>query len=163
MEVRSIEAIVKSLNDAGVKYLIVGGLAVNAHGFVRLTRDVDIVFQLERENIIRGLETLFKAGYRLAIPERPESFADPGIRELWRREKNMITLKLWSDAHQRTPIDIFVYEPFPFLEESKRAEHLEICPGVKAAVVSLETLLRMKREANRPQDQIDIQELERMR
>jgi predicted nucleotidyltransferase len=47
MEVRSIEAIVKSLNDAGVKYLIVGGLAVIAHGFVRLARDTNIVLQLE--------------------------------------------------------------------------------------------------------------------
>ncbi|GEM_PF-1011828 len=40
MEVHSIETIVRMLNDAKVKYLIVGGLAVNAHGFVRLTRDV---------------------------------------------------------------------------------------------------------------------------
>lgn len=41
MEVRSIEAIVKALNDAEVRYLIVGGLAVSAHGFMRATRDVD--------------------------------------------------------------------------------------------------------------------------
>jgi len=43
MEVRSVEAIVRALNTAEVEYLIVGGLAVNAHGFVRLTRDVDLV------------------------------------------------------------------------------------------------------------------------
>ena len=41
MEVRSVESIVRTLNDAQVDYLIVGGLAVNAHGFVRLTQDVD--------------------------------------------------------------------------------------------------------------------------
>ena len=35
MEVRSIETIVKSLNDAGVKYLIVGDVAVIAHGYER--------------------------------------------------------------------------------------------------------------------------------
>ena len=40
MEVRSIETIVKTLNEAGVEYLIVGGLAVNAHGYERLTVDV---------------------------------------------------------------------------------------------------------------------------
>ena len=39
MEVRSIEAIVRALNAAQVQYLIVGGLAVNAHGYERLTRD----------------------------------------------------------------------------------------------------------------------------
>ena len=47
MEVHSVEAIVSALNNAEAKYLIVGGLAVNAHGFVRLTRDVDIVLQLD--------------------------------------------------------------------------------------------------------------------
>ena len=43
MEVRSVEPIMRALNTAEVQYLIVGGLAVNAHGYVRLTRDVDIV------------------------------------------------------------------------------------------------------------------------
>ena len=38
MEVRSIETIVKALNAAKVQYLIVGGLAVGAHGYDRLTR-----------------------------------------------------------------------------------------------------------------------------
>jgi len=35
MEVRSVEAIVRALNAAEVRYLIVGDLAVNAHGYVR--------------------------------------------------------------------------------------------------------------------------------
>jgi hypothetical protein len=35
METRSIEAIVRALEAASVRYLIVGGLAVNAHGYSR--------------------------------------------------------------------------------------------------------------------------------
>lgn len=58
MEVRSVETIVRALNEASVHYLIVGGLAVNAHGFVRLTRDVDIVLSLDPENATRGLDIL---------------------------------------------------------------------------------------------------------
>jgi hypothetical protein len=50
MEVRSVEAIVRALNRANVQYLIVEGLAVNAYGFVRLTRDVDLVLQLDPGN-----------------------------------------------------------------------------------------------------------------
>lgn len=50
MEVRSIEAIVRALNLAKVKYLNVGGLAVNAHGYERLTRDADLVIGLEPDN-----------------------------------------------------------------------------------------------------------------
>ena len=163
MEVRSIEAMVRALNEAKVRYLIVGGLAVNAHGFVRLTRDVDIVLALDPENAALGLNTLLKIGYAMAIPARPEEFANAETREDWRRTKQMIVLKLWSDQHQRTPVDIFVYEPFAFEEEIKVATELEVCPGLLAPVVSLATLLEMKRTAARPQDLIDVAELQRMR
>ena len=88
MEVRSIEAIVKALNRAKVRYLIVGGLAVNAHGFVRLTRDVDIVLHLKKSNVVRGLDALHQTGFRMAIPEKAGAFADAKTRERWRREKN---------------------------------------------------------------------------
>ena len=163
MEVRSVETIVRTLNAAQVQYLIVGGLAVSAHGFIRLTRDVDIVLRLEPANAERGLTALLQAGWQMAIPEKPAAFADAATRERWRTEKNMIVLKLWSDVHRRTPIDIFIYEPFDFAAEWAQAEHLEIFPGVSAPVVSLATLLEMKRIANRPQDLEDIKELNRAR
>jgi hypothetical protein len=164
MEVRSIEAIVRTLNEAKVRYFIVGGIAVNAHGFVRLTRDLDIVLALDPENAALGLRTLLDVGYNLSVPgAKPEDFADAGIREEWRQAKQMIVLKLWSDEHRRTPIAIFVYEPFDFASEGAKAGLKEVCPGVMAPVVSLETLLEMKRSAGRPQDLTDIQELQRMR
>jgi hypothetical protein len=59
------------------------------------------------------------------------------------------------------PIGI-VYEPFEFRREARRAGCLEICPGVSAKVVTLKTLLEMKRAAGRPQDLIDIEELQRI-
>ena len=163
MEVRSVESIVRALNESGVDYLIVGGLAVNLHGFVRLTRDVDIVLRLSADHATRGLHALLNIGYQMQIPEKPEAFADAATRERWRQEKNMIVLKLWSDAHRRTPIDVFVYEPFSFEVELPRASRLELAPGLTAPVVALDTLLEMKRAAGRPQDLTDIKELERGR
>ena len=163
METRSVEAIVKALNDARVEYLIVGGLAVNAHGFVRLTRDVDLVMRLVPDNADRGLHALLAIGYRMSIPAEPAMFADAAIRERWRREKGMVVLKLWSDEHPRTPVDLFIYEPFSFPEEQARSLFVEVSAGVWAPVVALQTLLAMKRAVGRPQDLIDIKELERMR
>ncbi len=49
MELRSVEAVVAALNAAEVRYLIVGGLAVNAHGYQRTTVDLDMVIQLHTE------------------------------------------------------------------------------------------------------------------
>jgi hypothetical protein len=37
------EAVVAALNGAGVRYVVVGGLAAGAHGVVRATRDLDLV------------------------------------------------------------------------------------------------------------------------
>ena len=123
----------------------------------------DIVLALDSPNAVRGLNALLAIGYQLSIPARPEEFADATTRENWRKEKQMIVLKLWSDQHRRTPVDIFVYEPFDFDCETKVAPLLEVAPGLAAPVVSLPTLLEMKRTAGRPQDLIDITELGRMR
>ena len=46
MKLTSFEAIVRALNDAGIRYLVAGGLAVNAHGYLRFTKDADFVIQL---------------------------------------------------------------------------------------------------------------------
>jgi len=162
MELRSVEAVVGALNAAGVRYLIVGGLAVIAHGYLRATRDLDIVIQLETTNLRAALNGLAEIGYRLAIPVSPDDFANASKRETWRAEKGMIVLKLWSDDHRRTPIDIFVYEPFDFDAEYQRSMFSELGNGLSARVVGLEALIQMKSEAGRPQDLLDIEELRRV-
>ena len=161
MEVRSFTAIVKALNDARVEYLIVGGLAVNAHGYERLTRDVDLVIGLERENIIRGLQALMIIGYRMAIPVTTEEFAEPEKREAWRREKNMMVLKFWSEEHRRTGVDVFVYEPFDFVQEFAAAKW-ESSGEIKVPFLRYETLLQMKAEAGREKDLLDIKNLRKL-
>jgi hypothetical protein len=163
MEVRSIEVIIKALNAAQVQYLIVGGLAVVAHGYERFTKDVDLVIGLERENIIRGLRALLGVGYQLRIPVTPEQFADPALRETWRREKNMVVLQLWSDLHQRTPIDVFVYEPFDFKKELARALHLPVAGAELAPVVGYAALVALKKSAGRLQDLADIEKLRKLK
>ena len=84
MEVRSVESVVKALNGANVQYLIVGGLAVIAHGYERFTNDVDLVIGLDRDNISRGLRAVMALGYQMRIPVTPEQFAEPALREAWR-------------------------------------------------------------------------------
>jgi len=159
MEVRSVEAIVRALNSAEVQYLVVGGLAVNAHGYERLTRDIDLVIGLDPQNIIRGLRALLEIGYRMSIPVTPEQFADAEQRESWRREKNMVVLKLWSDEHRRTPVDVFIYEPFVFAEEYSAAKWEVVAGDQKAPIIQYETLVKMKTLAGRPQDLADIVDL----
>jgi hypothetical protein len=162
MELRSVEILIQALNDARVEYLIVGGLAVNAHGYERLTNDVDLVISLKPANIIRGLRALIKIGYHLAIPITPEQFADATLREQWRREKNMIVLRLWSDVHRRTPVDVFVYEPFDFAKEYAVAKRDRVGDREQAPILAYEALLAMKKAAGRDKDLLDIQALRKL-
>src|ERR671915_1917941 len=56
------DRVVAALNAAGVEYVIVGGLAMGAHGVVRATRDVDIVAAPDRRNMDRLAECLRTLG-----------------------------------------------------------------------------------------------------
>ena len=159
MEISGAEAVFDALNRADVAYLVVGGLAVNAHGYVRMTMDIDLVIALNPENILKALHGLEEARFRPAVPVTPEQFADPANRKRWREEREMRVLKLWSDKYRLSPVDIFIYEPFDFAVEYARAQRLELREGLSVPIVSLEALLTMKREAGRPQDLADIEAL----
>jgi hypothetical protein len=159
VKVASFEAIVRALQDAAVRYLVAGGLAVNAHGYLRFTKDVDLVVQLEPENVRRALNALAALGYRPAIPVKAEQFADPVQRALWAREKGMQVFQLWSDRHQETPIDVFVDEPFGFDQEYAQAVVKPLRADLPVRFVTIPTLIRMKEIADRPQDRIDIEHL----
>ena len=48
MKLGAFDLLVRVLDEAGVRYLVAGGLAVNAHGYLRFTRDIDLVVHLVR-------------------------------------------------------------------------------------------------------------------
>jgi hypothetical protein len=157
MKLASFEAIVQALNAAEVRFIVVGGVAVNAHGYLRFTKDVDLVIRLSPRDIVSAFRALERIDYRPSNPISAEDFADAEKREGWRREKGMLVLKMWSDAHRETPLDIFVYEPFDFDAEYERALFKE--GEIPARFASIPALIAMKEVANRPEDRIDIEKL----
>lgn len=159
MKLASLESILRALDEAQVRYLIVGGLAVAAHGYGRVTFDVDLVVQLERDNILRAMAALESLGYRPLVPVAAREFADATSREAWIREKGMVVFQLHSDQHRETRIDLFVAEPFDFDEEYACALVGEIFPGMSTRFVRIETLIRMKQAAGREKDREDIRQL----
>lgn len=159
MRLASLEAIVRALSGASVRYLVAGGLAVNAHGYQRLTHDIDLVIALDCDNILKAFEALRSIDYRPLVPITAEQFADPNMRQKWIEEKGMQVLNFFSDQHRETMLDVFVYEPFEFDAEYSNAMLGELYPGLSARFVSILTLIRMKERANRPRDLDDIQHL----
>ncbi|MGH7522905.1 MAG: nucleotidyl transferase AbiEii/AbiGii toxin family protein [Gemmatimonadales bacterium] len=161
MKLNSVESVVRELNSAGVKFIVVGGLAVAAHGFGRFTADLDLVIHLEPDSIRRTFEALRALGYRPRVPITADAFADPERRARWVSEKQMSVLAFDSEQQPDTPVDVFVSDPFDFDEEYAQAIVHEIAGDVPLRVVRLAALLEMKRIAGRPQDLADIAELRR--
>lgn len=159
VKLASFEAITTALDDAGVRYLVAGGLAVNAHGFLRFTKDVDLVIKLLPANIERAFAALRALDYRPLVPVTAMQFADPAARETWITQKGMQVLQFWSDRHRETPVDVFVRDPFDFETEYARALVKPLGP-INIRFVSIPALIRMKRAAGRTQDMIDIEHLQ---
>ena len=149
MRLDSIERIARALNEREVPFIIVGGLAVVAHGYGRQTQDLDLVIRLQPGCIRRAFEALATLGYH----------ADPQRRARMIADKGMMVLGFHSEQHRETPIDVFASEPFDFAAEYAAAMVEEIATGVPVRIVRLDALLQLKREAGRPQDVAYVAEL----
>lgn len=160
MTLTSLEIIVKALNKHNIRYLIVGGLAVAAHGYGRVTLDVDLVIELLPDNARLAIETLSTLGYKPIAPVDALDFADAEKRREWIEHKNMVVFSLYSDEHPLTPVDLFVSEPFDFNIEYDRATVGELLEGENARFVCLETLIDMKKATGRPKDDEDARQLQ---
>jgi hypothetical protein len=159
VKLASIDAIVRALIEANVPFIVVGGLAVVAHGYGRMTHDLDLVIRLDAEAIRGAFQALQSLGYRPRVPVTADQFADARQRQRWIEEKGMSVLNFHSDAHSDTPVDVFVSEPFDFNEERRLAVMHELAPGTSVPILRLASLLQLKERAGRPQDLADIAEL----
>ena len=159
----SIEQILRALNEAGVRYLVAGGLAVVAHGYLRFTADLDLIVDLDAKNLVRATAALKSLGYRPRAPVTLEAFCEESNRQTWMREKGMKVFSLHSPEHVATEIDLLVELPLSVDEAMASGVRVEFAPGVVANVLGLEHLLQSKRSAGRPKDLEDIRQLTRLK
>lgn len=163
MKVQSIRAIMQALNQRDVRFLVVGGLAVVAHGYGRVTFDLDLVLDLQPENIRQAWFALESLGFRPRVPVTADQFSDAALRAQWVREKGMTVLNLYSELHPATAVDIFASEPFDFSATLAKAERAPLGDGADFSYVDLDTLILMKQLAGRAKDLDDIEQLRRLR
>lgn len=159
MKFATLEAVFRALNQANVRYIVAGGVAVNAHGYQRVTQELDLVVSLEPTNVLAGMDALEGLGFRPILPVSGRDFADPDTRDRWMRERNLEVFSLTSDRHPETTVDPFAREPFDFDVEYHAAMVAEVAEGVDVRFVRLETLLEMKESTGRPRDMDDAQHL----
>jgi predicted nucleotidyltransferase len=153
------EELLASLARADVRFVVVGGLAVVIQGYARLTADVDLVLDLASDNVLRAIDTLVARGLRPLLPVNPHDFADEQTRREWVETRNLTVFSMRDERNPLLTVDLFAREPMPFEELWTRADRV-ILGGERIHVASIADLIRMKRDAARPQDTIDIAHLE---
>src|SRR3546814_5191287 len=100
MRIAAFEAVAKALHEGQVRYIVAGGLAVNAHGHIRNTMDIDLVIALDADNIQRAFGALASLGYRPLVSINAHSFSDEAQRQKWYDEKGMKVLNFHSDRSE---------------------------------------------------------------
>lgn len=147
-----------ALNESGARYVVVGGVAVVLHGHIRLTRDLDLVVDLEPAAATATITALSQLGLVPKVPVAAAQFADPVARESWAEEKGMVVFSLYDPANPLRIVDLFVRPPLPFEDLFRRSLLVPIGHST-TRIASLADLIAMKRQAGRPQDLLDIEQL----
>lgn len=148
-----LRALLEALHDRAINFIVIGGVAVGAHGFIRGTEDLDLVPEPDPDNLQRLAvalaelgATLPTVGDRLFDPER-----DTGVI---RRGGNVTaSTRLGAlDVVQRAQ---GVPSYAQLAEDAVESELL----GVPVKVCSLRRLREMKQAQSRTQDLLDLENL----
>ena len=156
------EPIFQMLNTAGVRYVVVGGLATVLHGYARLTADVDLAVDLAPEEATKMIQALVARGFRPQVPVLPEEFANPTVREVWFRDKHMRAFSLVDPVNPMRVVDLLLKPEIPFEELLARSQEVML-NKTKIRIASIDDLIALKRQAGRPQDLTDIEQLQAIR
>jgi predicted nucleotidyltransferase len=153
-----LESIFDALDRSGVRYVVVGGVAVVLHGFARLTADLDLVVDLRPNEARRVIEALQALGLRPRVPVDPLDFADSDLRQTWIREKHMRVFTMIDPGNPLRQVDLFVEHPIPFDDLFQRAELVDLGTAT-VRVASIEDLLTLKLGSGRGRDLADVEAL----
>jgi hypothetical protein len=147
----SFEKLLARLADAEVRFVVVGGVAVTLHGYVRLTEDVDVLVEQSPENIARLLAALADYGEGFARELTVADFAD---------EEGAIRI---VEETEQSQLDVFTrMRGLRFADVIGDAATFELSGGRAIRYASKPTLIRLKGSSVRDKDRLDVAALQRL-
>jgi hypothetical protein len=133
--------VLKRLREFGVKYLVIGGHSVIAHGFERVTFDLDIAIDPDATNAERLIRALHSSG----IPGAENLSVDELISE--------VGYTLYADIGV---VDIHASVPGLDFDKAYARRHVARYGDVEADISAVEDLISMKEAIGRPRDLVDL-------
>lgn len=149
------EHIFRELNKAKVKYLVVGGVAVNLYGYLRFTGDLDLLLTLNKENLSKMDKIMKKLKYSERLPVSIFALSDEKQMKKWLKEKNLRAYTFNPPKNNPLQIDIIIEDSLKFGSYEKK-KNVKMMGSLKIPVVSIEDIIKMKKRANREKDILDL-------
>ena len=148
----------RALDDGDVRYVLVGGVALNLHGVERATMDVDIAIALDHHNLARAVEALRGLGMQPIAPVDWDDVLRPGQLDQWYREKHMLALGLRKVTDMVPNVDVLTRPSVPFETLFANGSVRDLA-GVPVRVASIDDLIALKTGTGRALDASDVEAL----
>jgi hypothetical protein len=155
------EEIFRAFQKQKVKYVLVGGIAVNLLGAMRSTVDLDLLVEMSDENLKKIVKILKKQGYKVKQPVDPMKISDKKTREDWIKKKHMKAFNFYKEDELKE-VDIVIESPVSFDEAKKSALRIKV-DDLTLPVISMDNLIKMKKKTGRAIDDLDIEELTKIK
>lgn len=151
----------KALEENEVRYLLVGGLAMNLHGVPRMTMDVDLVVALDEANMDAFMRVATALHLQPVAPVALSELAKPEQRRRWRAEKNLVAFALRGPKSDGPTVDILIDPPIDVALALSRGERRTL-GATSVRVASVDDMIHLKQAAGRAQDLADVEHLRRL-
>jgi hypothetical protein len=152
----------RELQEADVRYALVGGLAVTLHGHLRSTADIDIVLTLDDANLSRFVSHFNSRGWKPVLPLPFDALLDPTQRADWIAKRNLRVFALHHPSKVAMTLDVLLVTPIPAAQIVERAVTLPML-GESVWVASIDDLITMKNAVGRPVDLSDVAALTKLK
>lgn len=153
--------IFRALDAEKVRYLLVGGLALNIHGVERATMDVDLMLALDPENLEAFKRAAVALGLRPSQPVTLDGLADPQTRRHWAVEKRMVAFALRPPEPSAPTLNILVEPSIDFAAAWARRIEKDLA-GIHVQLAAIDDLIALKTGTGRLRDQSDIEALRQL-
>lgn len=147
-----LKTLIHELVKKKIGYMIVGGYAVNFHGYSRNTVDIDLVIKFNLSNLKKIEKILNDMGMNSRLPI--DAVSVYRFREEYIKNRNLVAWNFFNEDDPTDQVDILItHDVGDFKSEIFRVGDF------KFKVISKEDLIKMKKESGREKDLIDIREL----
>jgi len=150
-----IITVCQALQQANVRYAIVGGYAVALHGAVRGTVDVDIAIDLTKENLQRAQKALTSLGLVSHLPISAQELFEN--KDDYIKNRNLIAWNFYNPKKPTEQVDLIIACDLTNLQTK-----LIDIGHEQIHVLSKKDLIAMKKASGRAQDLEDVKTLQKL-